>query len=642
MFRDALKLTLYLTIKNEVFNIPGGDITDFRVSLYPYGFEAQAEFRVYSDTEEDSMFLCFTKPDLIEARLSMQGVHNLPEPAPEPLIVKGLVTGKSFRETTFSGVTGNPVYIRYYKIEFQDAARVLWTQHFPTVLYADASMEDVIKAQIPEGISLEMNWPPLNEKQPMIFLGLGNDQVRSSFYDFLIWYVRSFNGVFTYDNQHQTYHLGNNKKVDGDEQYVRLNDLAGFSLHMPEPCRHNVRVLNAYSENPLKIPLPNTLATNDLRRDLLVRREVQASLVQDANRERPRLESRKHELLLELRQFPLIPFYPGVFIGFMEAEMSKEIYAYGKDYRICTIRLTGASEKKGRDDDRGTLFTTYACDMTASLELKEETGVSLPAFTLPRYPLSVEGKIVSEMGEDKDKTYQFYAGNTTQESYRVFVPLWNKTIPVPYEPRQLTGHFYFPAYKNTRVLVDLYFDRAEINRYLDWGSDVRLPMDTQGDHLLMGKNEKTNISINHIYVDGKPVFSTKRIHGKDTGIVTMEEGKIVFEVKEDESLPGTEEVFDVTPKVAAAMTKCSMEVLGAKDGIKSDYESTSSATVAEMDAAVSRTKGALEAMDAAITGKTSAITGRIEAVMSQLSQKSGALTSKVTALAKELRDKIGL
>jgi len=261
-------------------------------------------------------------------------------------------------------------------------------------------------------------------------------------------------------------------------------------LHIPETCRHNVRVLNTYSENPLKIPLPNTWGTNDLRRDILVRREASASLVLDANRERPKLESRTYELLLELQQFPLIPFYPGVFIKFMEVEISTELITYEKDYRICTIHLTGTSEKKGLEDDRGASFTTYVCNMTASLELKEETYMSLPPFTPPAYPLSVEGKIVTEMGEEKDKTYQIFAGSAAQENYRVFIPLWNKTIPVPYKPHQMTGHFYFPAYKNTRVLVDLYFDRAEINRYLDWGADVRLPMDTQGDHLLMGKTKK--------------------------------------------------------------------------------------------------------------------------------------------------------
>ncbi len=103
-----------------------------------------------------------------------------------------------------------------------------------------------------------------------------------------------------------------------------------------------------------------------------------------------------------------------------------------------------------------------------------------------------------------------------------------------------------------------------------------------------------------------------------------------------------EEVFDVTPKVAAAMTTCSMEIQGAKDGIKSDYESTTSATVAEMDAAISRTKSALEEMDAAITGRASEITGQIEAAMSQLSQKSGALTAKVKTLVNKLKEKMSL
>ncbi|GEM_PF-5441329 len=116
-----------------------------------------------------------------------------------------------------------------------------------------------------------------------------------------------------------------------------------------------------------------------------MRREASASLVLDANRERPKLESRTYELLLELQQFPLIPFYPGVFIKFMEVEISTELITYEKDYRICTIHLTGTSEKKGLEDDRGASFTTYVCNMTASLELKEETYIRFP-FTPPPIP----------------------------------------------------------------------------------------------------------------------------------------------------------------------------------------------------------------------------------------------------------------
>jgi len=317
-------------------------------------------------------------------------------------------------------------------------------------------MEDVIKAQVPEGLSVEMDWLPLQDKDPMIFLGLGDGQDQCSFYDFLLAYVRARNGVFAYDTQRQTYYLRGDKKNLGNQQSLRPKDLAGFSLHMPESCRHHVRLLNAYSENPQKIPVPNTLGVNDLHRDVLVRRGTPAALAQDALREAPKLEPRTHELRLVMGQFPVFPFYPGVICGLSEADVSKEIFAFGKDYRIFQIHLTGTAEKKGFDDDRGALFTTYACDMTASLELAEETVVSLPAFTLPCYPLSVEGRIVSEMGEEKDKTYQFFAGHTTGESYHVFIPLWNKTVPVPYEPGLLPGHFYFPAYKNTRVLVDLY------------------------------------------------------------------------------------------------------------------------------------------------------------------------------------------
>jgi len=642
MFQDALQLTLDLSIKNNVFHVVGGDILDFRVDLQPYGFEAQAEFRVFSDTHDDALLKSFAKQDLIDARLTIQAVYNLPDPAPEPLIVRGLVTRKSFRETSFVGVTGQPVYVRNYSITFRDPARVLWTQHFPTALYTNASMETVIRAQVPESVSLDIDWLRLMDKDPIYFLGLGDGQNRCSFYDFLMWYVYTFNGVFVYNTQSQTYHLRGGKKDEGEPQSLRLQDYAGFSLHIPESCRHNVQILNIYSENPQKIPVPNTQGAGDVRRDVLVRRETPLALASDTLRESPKLDSRLHELRLVMQRFPVVPFSPGIICGLSEVDTSKEIYAYGKEYRVCRIHLTAAAEKKGLNDERGALFKAYTCDMTAALEPKEEKTAALPAFKAPGYPLSVEGRIVSEAGEEKDKTYQFYAGHKTKESYHVFIPLWNQTIPVPYDPGFQPGHFYFPAYKNTRVLVDLYFDEAKLNRYLDWGADVRLPMDTQGNHLLMGKNETTDISMSHVYTDGKPVFNTKRIHGTDMEYVKMEEGRVVIEVKEDESLPSAEEKFDVTPKAAAAMTECDMKIEAARDELKGNFESTSGQVNGELDAAVTRTKGALDKMDEAISGKTAEITGKVEAAMSDLSEKSGALTGKVKTLSGELKEKISL
>lgn len=642
MFQDALQLRLDLSIKGDVFRIAGGDIMDFRVNLDPYGFDAKVEFRVYSDTAEDKLLKRFSDSDLIDAALSIQAVYHLPQPTPDPMLVKGLVTKKFFRETDFVDVRGNPVYLRNYTIAFRDPARVLWTQHFPTVLYADASMKKVIQAQVPDGMWLDIDWLAINDEKPMYFLSLGDGDYDSSFYDFLMSYVKALNGVFTYDTQSQAYYLTGSKKSFGEKQTLNLDEFADYSFCVPEACRHHVRLLNIYSENPKNIPVPNTKGVNDVFRDVLVRRETPAALALDALNEAPKMASPTHEIRLVMNRYPVVPFYPGVICDFSKGEASRNIFAHDKNYRVRRIRLNGSAEKKGRDDDRGGTFKSYTCGMTAVLEMKDEPGVALPRFKTPRYPLSVEGRIVSDVGEDTDKTYQFYEGKTTKETYKVFVPLWNKTIPVPYEPITLPAHFYFPAYKHSRVLLDLYFDRAAINRYLDWGADVRLPMDTQGNHILMGKNETTNISINHVYRDGKPELNAKRIHGKDSGILKMEEGRMVLEVKEDTALPGAEKRFDVTPKAVAAMAKSSMSIESAKDGVRDDYDSTSNAVTGELNAAVSRTKGALDKMDAEMAGKTQAIAGKVEAAAQEMAKKAEVLTSKVKQLSAELKAKISL
>ncbi|NQY38438.1 MAG: hypothetical protein HRT37_26610 [Alteromonadaceae bacterium] len=69
---------------------------------------------------------------------------------------------------------------------------------------------------------------------------------------------------------------------------------------------------------------------------------------------------------------------------------------------------------------------------------------------------------------------------------------------------------------------------------LDWGKGVFLEQDTQGNHLLFGKNNTDETSLRHSYEDKKPVFSIKRTKEKDTELVRLEEGKIILQTKEDE------------------------------------------------------------------------------------------------------------
>ena len=113
------------------------------------------------------------------------------------------------------------------------------------------------------------------------------------------------------------------------------------------------------------------------------------------------------------------------------------------------------------------------------------------------------------------------------------MPLWDdQKVIVPFEPYYQSGHFYFPAYKDERVLLELEFDRARIRAFLDWRPGARLPADTQGNQLLVGKGDKNETSIRHVYVDAKPTLTIERSMDKDQQVITISEGTIRLETQE--------------------------------------------------------------------------------------------------------------
>jgi hypothetical protein len=212
--------------------------------------------------------------------------------------------------------------------------------------------------------------------------------------------------------------------------------------------------------------------------------------------------------------------------------------AKDKPLRIRDLRLTlEVTEEMGHDEVYGDDYALFAFSMSTRLEDKEELHVDLPAWQPPAYPRYVEGLIVSEQGGDKDETWQAYTDSaTSQDGYKVKIPLYeDQIITTPFNPNLLPGHFYFPAYKDERVLVALDFQRAWIKRFLDWRTGARMPQDGQGVHLMVGKTTENSTSIKHYYTDDKPVFLMQRTHEKDTQKIQIAEGTLLIEVKEEPS-----------------------------------------------------------------------------------------------------------
>ena len=643
MFSEALQLDLELAIKEDHFLITGGNIKNFQITLLPYGFDAKADFWISSDISEDKLFPKFTRPDQIEARLSIQGVYNLPSPAPEPLVVTGPVTWKSVQEVVVEEVERKPVLFRHYAIHFQDAAQVLWRQHFPTALYEKAKMMDVVNGHMVNGISLRMDWDALEKELPMICLSLGAGLNGASFYDFLMWYVASENGVFTYDSRENTFILSSTKESQGSEVSLDHQEVEEVRVHLPETYRHNIKLLNAVSEKPRSEEITQEQAVKGTHRDVLLRTPIAADFDGRKSLETQKLKNREHEIDLVLKQFPLKTFRPGTFVDFDKKTWSKELFPFERKYRVCEIQMHGRAETQDHKHARDKPFASYNVEMTARLESRDNPHVHLPLFKAPSYPIQVEGKIISEIGEDNDKTYQIYSDKeTSQDFYTVRIPLWNREIRIPFAPDFLTGHFYFPAFKHTRVLVTLHYDHAEIYRFLDWGEDVRLPMDTQGNHILFGKNYESQTSIQHIYLDDKPALTIERLSGIDTEIIHLKEGTLILQTKEDEDKKARKESFSVTPRVENARSKLTSENEAATSELTGSFQKTHSEVTGEFNQAMTEVKGQLEAMDAEITGKVNEIQGRVEAAMQQLSEKAAAIKGKAESTKAELKEKIKL
>jgi hypothetical protein len=139
--------------------------------------------------------------------------------------------------------------------------------------------------------------------------------------------------------------------------------------------------------------------------------------------------------------------------------------------------------------------------------------------------------MVSETGATSDSTYQFYTDSTTSTNYyQISIPLWaNQNVRANYQPNFDAGQFYFPPYKNARVLVGLGFDNAFIAAFLDWGTGTALTLDSQGNQLVMGQSTTSQNIIKHTYVDSKPELQIQRTEAKDTELLQFSDGCIILQ-----------------------------------------------------------------------------------------------------------------
>lgn len=228
---------------------------------------------------------------------------------------------------------------------------------------------------------------------------------------------------------------------------------------------------------------------------------------------------------------------PGALVAIQAANRwSSESALVGTTWRVRRLSLGARAPDAPLDQDIQSASTGYRIEIRAELEDKAEPRIERPAFRAPSYPGLVEGQVVSEQGNDGDKTFQVYTDATTSLSeYHVKVPLWDSQIvSAPFEPLQGSGNLYWPSYRDERVVVALDVHSAQIARLIEWRAGAALSMDVQGEQLLFGKADTSQTSVNHVYDGDSPVFNVARTHANDTSMIQLREGSLFIQVMEQE------------------------------------------------------------------------------------------------------------
>lgn len=540
---ECLALTLTLTINGQQYQIPGANVKVCELSAFRYGFNGKLEFYLPNDQRPDALLSAFVGAELISIDLSIKPVLNLPSPAPQAFQVKALVSEKALHEQAYRELKGAPVLYRYYRMVFCDPAQFIWQQHYPSELYVDTTMASVIKAQVFSPITLDIDFPPADTTLPLVCLALGNaDHISSqqtgqhnqaSFYDFLLTYVSDNNGYFTYDYTKHSYQISAEEPSLKQSKAYFPHDIARIQHYWPPIKRSVTHLLNATADNQQNIAVPEDLAIDGLKYDLIMRHTLDAQFEQHKGRLTTRIQTNGPFLHVHFTQWPLHNCWPECEIQ-LEPEVDGQDFLHSnRSYRCHSLFVSLVALEPQPEQDIDLEFTRYQLNYHAGAHPTDKPQPHIPQPMMCCYPLYAEGIVVSEQGEAPEKTYDVPANQDNgQFEYKIHIPLWDQIIKVVLEPDYLNSHFYFPFYRNTKLLIAFDLYRAHIVKVLSWGDGVALPMATQGNHILFGKTNTDQTSLSHIYQDGKPVLAIKRNKQNDTELLQMEEGSIVLQTWE--------------------------------------------------------------------------------------------------------------
>jgi hypothetical protein len=360
---------------------------------------------------------------------------------------------------------------------------------------------------------------------------------------------------------------------------------------------------------------------------VLLRTPIATDAEQRQKLEKTRLQVRQRQILASFKHFPAVDVSPGALVRLESSLWPSGLTGLDDDQRVLSLELDANAERPGPHEETQASTASYRVRLAARLEPASEAVTTLPPYRAPRYPIHVEGLVHSPGGDAQDRRYLISEDQKTSLAFfRVSVPLWNQTVSVPAEPLYFPGHFFFPPYKNTRVLLALHFDRAELRRFVDWKDGVRTPQDGQGDQTLLGWNKTSQTSITHDFQDDKPAWRMQRTSGGDTQVVRLTEGNLFIQVKESQAGMAPTPTYDVSPQVDAAKSDLTSAVGGAVGQASASYQGAMGAVRAKMKSATAEAKAAFSGARAEVGAKVAEAKSGLEGASSRLSGGVGRLS----------------
>lgn len=638
-FAERLNATLTLNCGDATVELPGGALRHLRAHLRPWGFEAEVRFMVSLEQEEDPVFAHLGGNALVKATVT---VCSREEPAdgyeaPVPLSFRGLVTERRVEERTGVALEGEPVLGRLYTVTVQDTAAVLWRQHQPCELHVATTLGSVLEGHKVGGLQLSYDWKALTDDRALVTVPCGNDAGPCNFYDFVSWLCDRYDGTLEHDYPTAAYKLVDKRSKDASPSPLLRDDVAELRLELPPPPRHAARVRNGHATSGATTPVPASAAVSGVFQEHLVRTPLTTDASARAALEARRLVPGKDRATVTFRRFPVVGLWPGKFAVADDGWTDKSRHAK-KPFRVLEFHLEARpTGEEVSDNELDSPDAAFECRAHAVLELANSRRLPRLPYRAPRWPLHVEGRVVSVGGDDDDRTWLAVVDDVTSRTFQtVFVPLWNKLVPVPFEPGGATGAFFFPPYKDARVLLALEWDNARVVRHLDWAKGASTPKDGQGNRLVFGKQPSNGTYLEHAYVDGKPKLTLKRTLGKDVQTIVFSEGDILLKLEEDATATAVTPKADLSIEVEAAKGALNMEVKGGIQKVSKAFDAALGGSTAALEGATEELEAELTTAEASLRSRVDTTRAELEEALSGLGAALETVAAAVTAAKSEL------